>query len=209
MNPSGDPTHNPWAQFPSRPSSNVSYNHFGHSNSNTPTHGAHGMPQHPSPHGPSDNQLSERQRRVYELTYHNRQNVASHAATNGSGPRPPFTFAAPHPFHAQSIPSLPPPDGLHGEPQRLAHKYLAELDADKKRVLAARKETAAKLKQLKQQLASLEANQRHQELLRFIYPLQADIAEMEEIHDQYGREWDIVEELQETCWSEMMVPSRS
>ncbi|KAL9600951.1 MAG: hypothetical protein Q9179_003034 [Wetmoreana sp. 5 TL-2023] len=103
---------------------------------------------------------------------------------NGSGPRPPFVFAAPHPFHPQSIPSLPPPDGLHKEQQRLAHDYLAELDADKKRVLAARKETAAELERLKQQLASYEANQRHQELLRFIYPLQARIAEVEEIHDR-------------------------
>lgn len=212
MNPPENPTHNPWAQYPSRPSSNLSYNQFGPSNSNSPAHGAAGMsqyqiPQYQPPHGPSGHQLSDRQRQVLELTQHNRPNIGPHAAMNGGGPRPQFTYAAPHPFHPQSIPHLPRPDGLGQESQQTAYKILAELDGDKKRVLAARKETAAELKRLRQELETLEATQRHQEHLRYIYPVQAKIAEVEAIHDQYGREWDTVEELQETCWSAMMVPN--
>ncbi|KAI4131532.1 MAG: hypothetical protein LQ338_001166 [Usnochroma carphineum] len=209
MDAQDDANSNNWAhQMPSRPSSNVSYNPYGPSNSSSPAHGNTPIPQYQSPYGATFNQMSERQRMLYELTHQNRQNVASRPPTNGGGlhPYPQYSgHPANHPFQPNNIPHLPPPDGLN-ERQRYARELITQLEADKKMLLENRKETAAKIKSLQAELDGLEANQRGQEFLRFIYPVQAELANVQGVHDGYGREWVHVEELLELCWAELMVP---
>ncbi|KAL8735176.1 MAG: hypothetical protein Q9166_001052 [cf. Caloplaca sp. 2 TL-2023] len=201
-----DPTHNSWAYQSSRPSSNVSYNHVGPSNSNSPVHAAPFVPMYPSPHGQPPSNMSERQRHILELTARNRQNFVPQHPINGSGPRPPyFNFPTQTPFQPQNIPHLPPHDGLN-QKQRHARDLIIQLDEDKKLLLKSRKQTAAELKRLTSEMENLEATQRGMEHLRFIYPIQTEISKMQGFHDSYGREWDKVEELLEICWAELMVP---
>ncbi|KAI4138709.1 MAG: hypothetical protein L6R39_006658 [Caloplaca ligustica] len=192
----------------------MSYNPYGPSNSSSPAHGNTPMPQipqmppYPSPYGAQYNQMNERQRIIYELTYDNRQNVASRPPMNGGPPRPYSQYSghpAPHPFQPQNIPPLPPPDGLN-ERQRHARDLIDQLNTDKKVLVDHRKQTAARIKDLEAELEALEDNQRGQELLRLIYPKQAELASVQQVHDGYGREWTRVEELLELCWAELMVP---
>ena len=164
---------------------------------------------YPSPHGahgPPPNALSERQRQILEMTAHHRQNfVPQHPVNGGGHPAGYFNYSAPSPFQPQNVPQLPPPDNLNDK-QRQARDLINQLNQDKKMVLQARKKLAAELKIGVTSLNSLEAtkdtgNYRH------IYPLQIEIAQKQYIHDEYGREWDKVEELLEICWAELMAPS--
>ena len=150
--------------------------------------------------------LSDRQRRVLELTQDRQQNAASRPTMNGGHPRQQFGYPPSHPFHPQGLPQLPRPNQQDAHKQE-AQNILADLDADKKNLLAKRKETAAELKRLQGEIDFLEHNQQHQEHLRHIYPLQAQLGEVQKAHDEYGRQWEIVEDLEETTWDAMMVPS--
>ncbi|KAI4266175.1 MAG: hypothetical protein L6R38_008904 [Xanthoria sp. 2 TBL-2021] len=203
-----NPTPNPWA-YPSRPPSNISYNHVGPSNSSSPVHAAAFVPMYPSPHGahgPLPNPMGERQRQIMELNPHNRQNLVPQHHMNGSGHHAGyFNYPTPSPFQPQTIPHLPPADGLNDK-QRQARDLITQLNQDKKVVLEARKKTAVELQRRISELKNLEASQRGAENLRYIYPLQADIVKKQSIHDGYGREWDKVEELLEICWAELMAP---
>ncbi|KAL8968032.1 MAG: hypothetical protein Q9197_005098 [Variospora fuerteventurae] len=203
-----------WAhQVPSRPPSNVSYNAYGPSTSNSPAHGNAPMPQYPPQYGPPYHQMNERQRMIYDYSMQNRQNAVAQPSMNGGGHRP-YTHISghaqysghptSHPFRPQNIPGLPPTNGLNDR-QREARELIIKLDADKKDLLDKRKKTAAELKRLQVELDGYEANQRGQEFLRFIYPTQVRIAEVQATHDGYGREWSLVEELSEICWADMMV----
>ncbi|KAL8804980.1 MAG: hypothetical protein Q9223_005489 [Gallowayella weberi] len=210
-------TPNIWAYSSSRPSSTVSHNHVRPNNANSPAHVAPFVPMLQSPHGPPINQPSERQRRILELTSHNRANYTGYAFTptstsriDGSSPQPPFLghpIPHPHSFQAPNIPQLPPPDNLNDK-QRQARDLIIQLDGDKKLLLKSRQQTAAELQRLTSELANLEATQRGMEHLRFIYPLQVEINRMQGFHDSYGTEWIKVEELLEICWAELMVPDR-
>ncbi|KAL8942529.1 MAG: hypothetical protein Q9211_001354 [Gyalolechia sp. 1 TL-2023] len=208
MDPPQDPTSGPWGhQLPSRPPSNVSYNPYVPSNSSSPARGNPYNPQYQPPHGAAFNQMNERQRVVYELTYQNRQNVASRPPMNGGGPRPYSGHRAPHPFQHlyHNIPHLPLPDNL-SEQQRYVRDLIVKLEGDKKLLVESRKATTAELKRLQKEVDGFESKQRGQEYLRWIYPLQAEIGRIEGIHDGYGREWEHVEELLELCWAELAVP---
>ncbi|KAL8709349.1 MAG: hypothetical protein Q9220_005942 [cf. Caloplaca sp. 1 TL-2023] len=209
---------NSWTYFAPRPTSTLSYGTGGHSTSVSPSHATPLMSAYPSPHGAFSAQVSERQRSAYELTHYNRQQVAARLHFNGPNPPPSFTNRGtpPPPYyhqptpplsvHAQNVPHLPPLDGLN-EKQRQARDLIINLDGDKKLLLGCRKQTAAELKKLKEQLEELEASQKSMENLRFIYPLQAQIGDVQRVHDAYGREWVNVEELLEICWTELMVPN--
>ncbi|KAL8988266.1 MAG: hypothetical protein Q9177_002630 [Variospora cf. flavescens] len=171
-----------WAhQVPSRPPSNVSYNAYGPSASNSPAHGTAPMPQYPPQYGPPYHQMNERQRMVYDYSIQNRQNAMTQPSMNGGGHRPYAHISGhsqysghptSHPFRPQNIPGLPPADGLN-ERQREARELVIKLNADKKDLLDKRKKTAAELKRLQVELDGYEANQRGQEFLRFIYPTQS------------------------------------
>ncbi|KAL8801101.1 MAG: hypothetical protein Q9182_004694 [Xanthomendoza sp. 2 TL-2023] len=212
MDTSENPTPNLWAYPSSRPSSTVSHNHVRPSNSNSPAHAAPFVPMFQSPHGTPANQPSERQRRILELTGHNRANYPQYAFNpnlinhiDGSSPQPPFLghpIAHPHSFPIPLIPQLPPTDNLN-EKQRQARDLIIQLDGDKKLLLKSRQQTAAELQRLTSELANLEASQRGMEHLRFIYPLQVEISKMQSFHDSYGTEWTKVEELLELCWAEV------
>ncbi|KAL8648509.1 MAG: hypothetical protein Q9210_004949 [Variospora velana] len=181
-----------WAhQVPSRPPSNVSYNAYGPSTSNSPAHGNTPMPQYPPQYGPPYHQMNERQRMMYDYSIQNRQNAMAQPSMNGGGHRPYAHFSGhsqysgrptSHPFRPQNIPGLPPADSLN-ERQREARELIIKLNADKKDLLDKRKKTAAELKRLQMELDGYEANQRGQEFLRFIYPTQARIAEVQGTHD--------------------------
>ncbi|KAI4087242.1 MAG: hypothetical protein LQ348_005436 [Seirophora lacunosa] len=217
MDPQGDRNVNQWAHpLPSRPTSNVSYNPYGPSNSNSPAHGNTPMPQYPPQYGAPYNQMNERQRIMYDHSMQNRQNAMSQPQPlmNGGGPRPHPHFSGlsqysayptPQPFQPRSIPHLPPPDGLN-EQQISIRELIIRLDRDKKDLLEKRKRTAAELKRLQVELEGYEANQRNQEFLRFIYPTQAQIGAVQAEHDKYGRDWTNLEELMEICFAEMTVP---
>ncbi|KAL9627075.1 MAG: hypothetical protein Q9204_006828 [Flavoplaca sp. TL-2023a] len=212
MDESHNSTTNSWA-YTSRPSSNMSYNHPGPSNSSSPVHAAPFVPMYPSPHGGPGSHpqpMSERQRQILELTAHNRQNFVSqhqHPTNGGGGAHAGyFSYPTPSPFQPQNIPHLPPADGLNDK-QRQARDLITQLNLDKKMVLEARKKTAVELQRRTAELNNLEATQRGAENLRHIYPLQVEIAKKQGVHDGYGREWDKVEELLEICWAELMAPS--
>ncbi|KAL8921594.1 MAG: hypothetical protein Q9172_003953 [Xanthocarpia lactea] len=208
MDASQDPTQNLWA-YPSRPSSNIPYNHVGPSSSSSPVHAAPFVPMYSSPHGghgPMPNQINERQRHILELTAHSRQNFVPPQPMNGGGPRTGhFNHHTTNLFQRQNGARLPPVDNLNPK-QREAHDLIIQLDEDKKVVLRARMQTAAALKRLTSELENLEATQCGTEHLRFIYPMQHEIAKQQGFHDAYGREWVKVEELLEICWAELMVP---
>ncbi|KAI4228437.1 MAG: hypothetical protein L6R36_001628 [Xanthoria steineri] len=198
-------TPNSWL-YPSRPSSNISYNHVGPSNSSSPVHAAPFVPMYPSPHG-TQGPFSERQRQIMELNPHNRQNFAPQHATNGGGHHTGYSnYPTPTTFQPQNVPALPPADGLNDK-QRQARDLITQLNQDKKVVLEARKKTAAELQRRITELEDLEDSQCASENLRYIYPLQMYIAKKQAIHDGYGREWDKVQELLEICWAELMAPA--
>ncbi|KAL8717661.1 MAG: hypothetical protein Q9225_005115 [Loekoesia sp. 1 TL-2023] len=207
MDPEEDPTPPTWGhQLPSPPPSNAPHNPYAPDNTSSSAHGNPYMPQYQSSNGMPPSQMTERHRMVYELTYQNRQNVASRPPMNGSAPRPYSGHPAPHPFHPHyNIPHLPPPDGLN-EQQRYVRDLIIKLDGDKKLLLESRKATAAELKRLQGEVDSFESKQRGQEYLRWIYPLQAEIGRVQGVHDGYGREWEHVAELLELCWAELAVP---
>ncbi|KAL8906547.1 MAG: hypothetical protein Q9171_006223 [Xanthocarpia ochracea] len=179
------------------------------SNSNSPVHAAPFVPMYSSPHGghgPMPNQMNERQRHILELTAHSRQNFVPPQPMNGGGPRTGhFDRPTKNPFQRHNGPRLHPVDHLNPK-QREAHDLIIQLDEDKKVVLRARMQTAAALKRLISELENLEATQCGTEHLRFIYPMQHEIAKQQGFHDAYGREWVKVEELLEICWAELMVP---
>ncbi|KAL8769769.1 MAG: hypothetical protein Q9209_004385 [Squamulea sp. 1 TL-2023] len=191
----------------------MSYSHAGPSSANSPVHAPPFVPMYPSPHGTHaslPNPMGDRQRQILELTSHRRQMFIPQLPINGHDSRTGYSnHPTPDPFQSQNapqqVPQLPPVDGL-SKTQRKAYDLIIQLDGDKKVVLKARMETAAKLKRLVSEKDNLEATQRGMEYLRYIYPLQAEIANVQGFHDAYGREWDKVEELLEICWAELMVP---
>ncbi|KAL8948383.1 MAG: hypothetical protein Q9222_005424 [Ikaeria aurantiellina] len=207
-----------YTYLPPRPTSTLSYAAGGYSSSASPSHATPSMSAYPSPHGPFAAPVSERHRSIYELTHYNRQQVAAraHAHFNGVNPAsftnhptppPPYYHqSTPQSHNPQNIPHLPPEDGL-SEKQREARALIIHLDGDKKLLLNCRRQTAAELKKLNARLDRFEAAQKSQELLRVIYPLQMQIADIQKYHDGYGREWEHVEELLEICWTELMVPN--
>ncbi|KAL8689117.1 MAG: hypothetical protein Q9224_004719 [Gallowayella concinna] len=187
-----NPNHNPWNYPPSRPASTVSHSQVRPNKSNSPAHAAAFVPMFLSPHGPPANQLSDRQRRILDLTSRNRLNHTQYAFNpnainpiDSSSPLTPFfghPTPHPHPFQAPNVPQLPPPDNLN-QKQRQARDLIIQLDGDKKLLLKSRQQTAAELKRLTSELANLEASQRGMEHLRFIYPLQVEITKMQGFHD--------------------------
>ncbi|KAL8830999.1 MAG: hypothetical protein Q9170_005484 [Blastenia crenularia] len=224
MDPPEDPAFNIWgSQQPSRPPSNVSYNPYLPSNSSSPTHGNHSIPPYQSPYrGPAYYQTNEPQRQIYDHTHLHRPNFAVRPPVNGGVPRPFSGHPAPNPFQPTSnsfhpgrpqfhphsnVPNLPPPDELH-EQQLHVRELLEKLQKDREKLLEGRRATAAQLKRLQAELDGLEARQRGGELLGVIYPLQAELGEVQRVHDGYGREWDNVDELLEMCWAELAVPDK-
>ncbi|KAL8871162.1 MAG: hypothetical protein Q9174_002947 [Haloplaca sp. 1 TL-2023] len=219
MNPPDDPNHSIWGPYPHGTAADFSYNHFGPSTHSSPNHGGARMSQYQmqqqynQPHFPGPMwyppeqtpPLSDRQRRVLELTQDRQQNATPRPMMNGVHPRQQLGYPPSYPFHPQGTPHLPSPNPQDAHKQQ-AQNILADLDGDKKALLAKRKETAAVLKRLNEELDQLENTQRHQEHLRYIYPKQAEIAEVQKAHDEYGRQWEIVEDLEETTWDAMMVP---
>ncbi|KAL8789191.1 MAG: hypothetical protein Q9213_001298 [Squamulea squamosa] len=191
----------------------MSHTQAGPSNANSPVHAPPFVPMYPSPHGthaPLSIPIGDRQRQILELTSHRRQMFIPQLPMSGPGSRTGyFNHPTSDPSQSQTashqVPQLPPVDGL-SETQRKAYDLIIKLDGDKKVVLKARMETAAKLKRLNSEMDNLEATQRGMEYLRYIYPLQAEIANVQRFHDAYGREWDKVEELLEICWGQLMVP---
>ncbi|KAL9020777.1 MAG: hypothetical protein Q9185_001961 [Variospora sp. 1 TL-2023] len=144
--------------------------------------------------------MNERQRMIYDYSMQNRQNAMAQPSMNGGGHRPYAHISGhsqysghptSHPFRPQNIPGLPPTNGLNDR-QREARELIIKLDADKKDLLDKRKKTAAELKRLQVELDGYEANQRGQEFLRFIYPTQVRIAEVQATHDGES-EGDVLE----------------
>ncbi|KAL8964400.1 MAG: hypothetical protein Q9183_004476 [Haloplaca sp. 2 TL-2023] len=222
MNPPDDRNHSIWGPYPLGTAADFSYNHFGPSTQSSPNHGGARMSQYQMQQqynqshfqGPGamwyppeqTPPLSDRQRRVLELTQDRQQNAASRPMVNGAHPRQQLGYPPSYPFHPQGIHHLPRPNPQDPHKQE-AQNILADLDGDKRNLLARRKETAAELKRLQGEIDFLERSQQHQELLRHIYPLQAQLGEVQQAHDEYGRQWEIVEDLEETTWDAMMVPS--
>ncbi|KAL8687056.1 MAG: hypothetical protein Q9218_006665 [Villophora microphyllina] len=151
--------------------------------------------------------MSERQRQVYDFTANNRSNAAPRHMMNSSGPYSHFGHINNRPpQYVQGMPYIPPTFNTTEERQRYAQQLMDALNTDKKQVLEARKKTAAELKRLQQEIDVYELTQDHQENLRYIYPLQAQLAEQQAAHDEYGRQWENLGDLVETLWSEMKVP---
>ncbi|KAL9576741.1 MAG: hypothetical protein Q9212_006854 [Teloschistes hypoglaucus] len=216
MNRSQDP----FAWQPSAPGyharrGNHHSNYFaGHSNSVSPVHAT---PNQATYHSPQPfPQVTHRRKQVLDFTNHNYSiaaprldwNGQNHMnGVNGGGNHGHFGPTALQPQYPQEMPYTQPSFNTPEERHRYAQDLMEALNVDKKQVLAARQRTAAELKRLKQELETWEFTQAHQENLRVIYPLQAELAGQQKAHDEYGRQWDTLSDLIEMLWSEMMVPS--
>ncbi|KAL9579033.1 MAG: hypothetical protein Q9203_006870 [Teloschistes exilis] len=194
---------------------NHNSNYFaGHSNSVSPVRPP---PNHATYHFPQPfPQVTHRRKQVLDFTNHNYStavprgdwNGQNHLnGMNGGGPHGHFGLTAPQHQYSQEMPYTQLSFSTYEERQRYAQDLMEALNVDKKQVLAARQRTAGELKRLKQELETWETTQAHQENLRVIYPLQAELAGQQKAHDEYGRHWDTLSDLIEMLWSEMMVPN--